>query len=148
MCIFSQTLVRGSRSTLQSPQAVYRTTSVEARGIRKARREDRHMAPNGSRERSCDTRRQRTVRACAHVHGGPAKAAHQKPRPCQTTVDSGSSAIKDLAPLKNGTLTKRGEGDLGPDTPAGQKMSLSTVSKAVLKILNAQGPRIRAHLRP
>ena len=61
MCIFSQTLVRGSRSTLQSLQAVYRTTSVEARGIRKARREDRHMAPNGSRERSCDTRRQRTV---------------------------------------------------------------------------------------
>ena len=77
-------------------------------------------------------RRQRVVRACAQVHGGPAKAAHQKPRPSQTTVDPASKATKDPAPLKNEELTKRGEGDLGLDTLAGQKMSSSTVSKAML----------------
>ena len=45
------------------------------------------------------------------MHGGLDKAAHQKSRPSQTTVYPASKATKDEE------LTKRGEGDLGLDTP-------------------------------
>ena len=89
-----------------------RTPSVAARDVRDKSRQDRCLAANASRERSCDMRRQRVVRACVQVHGGPAKAAHQKPRPSQTTGGPAPDASEDPAPLKNEGLRKRGDGDV------------------------------------
>ena len=145
MRISSQTLIRHSRSTVRSPHAMDRTSSVAARSIRDDSRKDRCLAPNTSQERSCATRRQRVVRACAQVHGGPAKAAHQKPRPSQTSGGPAPYAIEDPAPLQNERVRKRGDGDLGPDTPAGQKITTTAVSRALVPGERARGLRFQAH---
>ena len=112
MRIRSQTLVRRSRSTSRSPQPTQRTTSIAARDIRSDQRKDRCVAPNGSRERFCDVRRQHVVRACAQVHGGPAKAAHQRSRPSETTGGPAADAIEDPAPLKIEALKGSGRGGM------------------------------------
>ena len=145
MRIRSQTLVCRSRSTSRSPQPTQRTTSIAARDIRSDQRKDRCVAPNGSRERFCDVRRQHVVRACAQVHGGPAKAAHQKPRPSQTTGGPAPDASENPAPLKNEGLRKRGDGDLDPDTPAGQKMITTAVSRALVQGGRDKGSHFRAY---
>ena len=145
MRIRSQTLVRRSRSTSRSPQPTQRTTSIAARDIRSDQRKDRCVAPNGSRERFCDVRRQHVVRACAQVHGGPAKAAHQRSRPSETTGGPAADAIEDPAPLKIEGLGKRGDGDLDPDTPAGQKMFTTAVSRPLVHSGRLQGSHFRAH---
>ena len=146
MRIRSQTLVCRSRSTSRFPQPTQRTTSIAARDIRSDQRKDRCVAPNGSRERFCDVRRQHVVRACAQVHGGPAtKAAHQKPWPSQTTGGPAPDASENPAPLKNEGLRKRGDGDLDPDTPAGQKMITTAVSRALVQGGRDKGSHFRAH---
>ena len=121
------------------------TPSVAARDVRDKSRQDRCLAANASRERSCDMRRQRVVRACVQLHGGPAKAAHQKPRPSQTTGGPAPDASEDPAPLKNEGLRKRGDGDLDPDTPAGQKMITTAVSRALVQGGRDKGSHFRAH---
>ena len=66
-----------------------------------------------------------------HMGRDPAMAAHLRSRPAPKTVQPASEAIKDRAPLKNWEPGRRGSGFPSPDTPTGQKLITSTVSKAM-----------------
>jgi hypothetical protein len=74
-----------------------------------------------------------------HMGRGPAMAAHLRSRPDPTTADPASEANIECAPLKNEQLGKGGSGHLGPDTPAGQKLITTAVSKAMVRDGRAQG---------
>ena len=105
--------------------------------------QDCTIAPRQSQERSCNVRRQHNVSALMHMGCGPTMAAHLRARPAPTTAAPASEAIIDRAPLKNDELGKRGSGHLGPDTPAGQKLITTTISKAMVQEGRDQGSQLR-----
>ena len=132
-------------SSVQHPSAMSRTRSCAARALDVLSRRGQGQSRRTARERSCDARRQHEVRALMHMGRGPTIAAHLSTRPAPTTAGPSSEAINDRAPLKSKELRQGGSGHLGPDAPAGQKLIMTAVSKAMAQGWRAQGSNLQVH---
>ena len=134
---------RRPRSSHRLRTSTSRTPSRRSRAAGHESAIDCGLAHRQSRERSCNARRQYEVRALMHMGRGPTMAAHLSTRPAPTTAEPASEAVIDRAPLKNEEPWRRGSGFPSPDTPAGQKLITSTVSKAMVQDGRAQGSQLQ-----
>ena len=122
---------RPSRSSLRPHTPPSHTPTCRSRRVGVHKAKDRSLSRRWPRMLSCDACRQHEVRALMHMAHGPTIAAHLRSRPSPTSAGPASNDIKDRAPLTNEEVGRRGSGDIGLDTPAGQKLITTAVSKVM-----------------